>query len=287
MREIKLVTKNNLSETDFAEIERLNRICREFDHCELKINWDFLHNRDQNLSSDFFAQVGTETIAYLELDGFGDKYEITGIVIPEYRHKGIFSQLLAQAYQEVQKRGGTSLLLVNYRASAAGIAFAKAKGYPYLYSEYRMEAYADTMPVLSAPDIELHLVKFEDILEFSRLLNLAFPGEGGNSLEQVQKRWEEPNARHFFARLNGDNIGQIAAINEGNGIYIGAVGIVPELRGKGYGRQLLAATLNLFLKEGHQEFRLDVETENENALSLYKTCGFKTINIYDYYNIVL
>jgi predicted GNAT family acetyltransferase len=286
MNETKIIARNGLAENDFALINHLAQICREYDQCELKINWDWLYNRDSSQFSDFFYFYGDEPIAYLELDGFGYKFEITGLVQPDYRRRGYFRELIAVARQEALRRGAKEILLVNYRNSVSGRAFVKAMGYPYRFSEYRMEASAATMPPLPPSELELVTVQLKDLPEFARLLSLAFPEEDWNTTETLQSRWEEPQTSHYFARLNGKNIGQIATSDEGNGIYIGAVGIIPELRGKGYGRQLLAKTLSKLLAENHSAFRLDVETDNENALTLYQSCGFATTNIYDYYQIL-
>ena len=41
------------------------------------------------------------------------------------------------------------------------------------------------------------------------------------------------------------------------------------------------------LAEGHTRFELDVETENNQALSLYQSCGFHETDVYDYYVVPL
>ncbi|MNW11442.1 ribosomal-protein-alanine N-acetyltransferase [compost metagenome] len=60
--------------------------------------------------------------------------------------------------------------------------------------------------------------------------------------------------------------------------------VLPEYRGKGYGRQILSQTITA-LKEKDQavEIKLEVSVENEKALGLYESCGFATRNANDYY----
>jgi ribosomal protein S18 acetylase RimI-like enzyme len=69
-----------------------------------------------------------------------------------------------------------------------------------------------------------------------------------------------------------DNIG---------GIY--GLEILPEYRGKGYGRELLIRSINKLKESKVNAINLQVETKNNNALNLYKSCGFKVNYTMDYY----
>ena len=60
-------------------------------------------------------------------------------------------------------------------------------------------------------------------------------------------------------------------------------GILPEYRGRAFGRQMLARTIQELLATGQQRITLEVETANKNALGLYESCGFKESSRYDYY----
>ena len=59
--------------------------------------------------------------------------------------------------------------------------------------------------------------------------------------------------------------------------HIGVVGIglLPEFRGKGIGRQLLGATLEKAIGNGLTRIELDVWEKNESAIALYKKFGFE------------
>ena len=69
-----------------------------------------------------------------------------------------------------------------------------------------------------------------------------------------------------------DNIG---------GIY--GLEVLPEYRGKGYGRELLIRSINKLKESKVNAINLQVETKNNNALNLYKSCGFKVNYTMDYY----
>jgi ribosomal protein S18 acetylase RimI-like enzyme len=69
-------------------------------------------------------------------------------------------------------------------------------------------------------------------------------------------------------------------------VYINTFSILPELRGRGYGRQMLTQIVRLLSGEG-KPVLLEVEAENQNALSLYLSCGFEQINAYRYWAVLL
>ncbi len=280
-----LISLHDLVEDDFAQIERLAEISREYDGVAVKLNWDLIRHRDPGQVSDFGYYHDDQLVGYMSLDGFGESYEITAIVQPEFRRQGIFRRLLDEAREEAKRRDAKELLLVNYKRSESGTAMAQSLGIPYQFSEYRMVADLDT--ISSETPLELVEVTENDLTELARLLSIAFDEGGWSTVDKLREQFQRKDGRYWFARLGGESIGQIGAIADGDGIYIRAVGIVPEYRGKGYGRQLLAALMHMMTCEGQHHFELDVEVRNSNALSLYESCGFREANVYDYYVVTV
>ena len=76
--------------------------------------------------------------------------------------------------------------------------------------------------------------------------------------------------RYYLARLDGDPVGCLGLSFEPEGAYIAGVGVLPEFRGRGYARRLLARAVNDALAAGQTRQVLEVATENANALGLYK-----------------
>jgi ribosomal protein S18 acetylase RimI-like enzyme len=282
-----LIKLPGLTETDFAQIRQLAEFCQKYDHVTVKLNWELMKYRDPAVVSDFCYYSNDQLVGYVPLDGFGESFEITGIVHPDFRRQGIFRQLMSAARDEAKRREARQLLLVNYKHSESGTALAKALALPYRFSEYHMIADLTSIPPLPKSQLQLVEVTIDDLQELSRLLSIAF-GEGGwSAVEELREQFQRKDGQYWFARLGTENIGQIGVVADQDGIYIRAVGIVPEYRNKGYGRQLLAILLRKLLDEGHQHFELDVEVKNASALSLYESCGFHESNVYDYYEIAL
>src|SRR3954470_22102697 len=91
------VALQDLTDEDFAEIKRLADVCYQHDGVQVKLNWDIMRHRAPGQVSDFGWYHDDQLVGFMPLDGFGDKFEITGIVHPDFRRQGIFRRLLDEA----------------------------------------------------------------------------------------------------------------------------------------------------------------------------------------------
>jgi ribosomal protein S18 acetylase RimI-like enzyme len=122
-----------------------------------------------------------------------------------------------------------------------------------------------------------------DVEELSQILAVSFPETGWGSPLELREQMLAPGKYYYFAQVSSRTIGHIGVVVGGREVYIRGVGILPEWRRNGYGRQMLAETLRLQIASGAAKFELDVATENESALNIYTSCGFRQSNVYDYY----
>ncbi|MBV9227977.1 MAG: GNAT family N-acetyltransferase, partial [Chloroflexi bacterium] len=65
------------------------------------------------------------------------------------------------------------------------------------------------------------------------------------------------------------------------GIY--GFGILPDYRGRSYGRQMLEETIRTIRSQSQKTITISVDTTNTNALGLYLSCGFEIKATYGYY----
>jgi len=57
------------------------------------------------------------------------------------------------------------------------------------------------------------------------------------------------------------------------------VGVVPEQRGKGIAKALRALITNWAIEQGTKAMMLEVKTDNLQAIGLYESLGYSTLNI--------
>lgn len=282
-----LLPVSGLSDNELQDIKELDESCSRHEKLNMKLNWDMLISRPDDENNDFLYYEGNKLVGFLGLYGFGPKpkeIEITGMVHPDYRHKGIFKELFNAARQECIARGAGRILSITERHSVAGTNFVKAGGSQYSFSEYRMKFSEAAAPDFLKHGIILKKAEYEDYPELIHLDALCF---GAPDCVMEDRRSEEVYKSVYAAELQGEFIGEIGALMEGKDGYIFGFGVKPEYRGRGYGREILSLMLQKLLAEQINTILLEVEVKNGNALSLYKSCGFKELTAYDYYEMVL
>jgi ribosomal protein S18 acetylase RimI-like enzyme len=223
-------------------------------------------------------------VGYAHLDP-GDDIEVQGMVHPDHRRKGIGRALLEAARDECRLRGASGLTLVAEEAAPSGQAFARAVGGVYRFSEHRMEldrtAFAQRRPARSTlvyDQAGLH--DLDALVAVGPASRDATPDE----TRQAILRWlGRDNQRFFIGRLRGEPVAMLRVNQAAPGVFVQSFRVHPAHRGRGYGRQVLTAVLERLVAEGWDHILIEVATDNEVALSLYDSCGFRQVATYLYY----
>jgi ribosomal protein S18 acetylase RimI-like enzyme len=283
-----LVRKQSLTSDEIAEIERLAQICDAHDDATMRVNWDTIASRSGQEDSDFLYYKDGQLIGVLSLYVFGrGEAEASAMVHPDKRRKGIFRVLTEVAMGELRRRGIPKLIYFSDHQSRAGIAALEAIGARYGYSEYKMVL---GEPILPAQfDVGLHVERAgaDEFGDVARIIALCFGADEADMRQNMQKHTGNDARRYYLALLDGVPIGalNLQLDEKGSGIY--GFGVLPGYRGRGYGRQILARTIEYALAEGHPPIFLEVAPENERALGLYQSVGFRETNRYDYYTLAV
>ncbi len=279
-----LYKNRGLTSIELIEIEHLAEICNKHERLDLKLNWGCLHRRPQNEINDFLYYENGQMVGFLPLFCFNSQEaEISGMVHPDYRRRGIFTALFNAAREECQHRSVPDILLIVEHISHAGQAFAKALDVRYDHSEYKMALEEVRLP--SSFDEHLHFRRAttEDIQVLKHITAISF-GMPDQEVNWYVSNMMDNSTRHYYvAALDDVYIGKIDVSFEAHEAFIYGFGVLPEYRGRGYGRQILARTVQNIVAAGRHHITLEVMTENKNALSLYQSCGFRETGSYDYY----
>ncbi len=94
--------------------------------------------------------------------------------------------------------------------------------------------------------------------------------------------FSSPNSEYHVLEVDGKLVG-------GSGIYpteglpdgcceLVKLYILPEVRGKGFGKQLIHECFDIARKFGYKEVYLETLPELKMAMSLYESCGFKYLD---------
>lgn len=207
-----------------------------------------------------------------------------------YRRRGHGRRLVA-AGRVVAARMGLPYLRLWVPRRAGPEAFARSVGLRYRSSLWLMRL-PDTMPVdrpaFPADVVVRPLIPGVDEPAFAKLVNAAFLDHPSplriepDRLRRVHARPDfDPTTILLVAPV--DDPGRLVAFcrvrryAEDDGRPVGEValvGVLPELRGRGLGRELVRWGVTDVRRRGAGDVFLSVEGENEGALRLYESLGF-------------
>ena len=253
----------------------------------MKLNWNRLHSRPSDELSDFLFYADGTLVGFLALYIFNSREaEISAMVAPAYRRQGVFSQLLAEARRELIRRQVPSLLFICEQNSLAGQAVMQALGAAYEFSEYRMDLRQIMPPIESSARLQLRTAQPDDIRLMAEMDDICFQISADLSEAVLQKELAQTDRKKaFVATVNGAIIGKIHTLTMENLASIIAFCILPEYRRQGYGSAILSRTVAGLVEQGHRRISLEVETKNDQALHLYRRCGFEVTTAYNYFRL--
>lgn len=263
--------KEYITEKEYKEINELEKICSSKDKVNLKLELDYKLNMQKNSSiglkniNEFIYYVDDTLIAYLGISSFGDNVgEINGMSHPNWRRKGIFKKLLKIAIEECNKRNFNKILLLTDGKSDSGTQFIKAVGGNYDFSEYRMKRFnkiaLESMNLISlrkAGKLDEKEIRRQNTIYFNDVEEIEnFKEEDVEGSESIKKVGieglgnsaegeESLNKSTYMVELKGETIGKINVEYSDNGAFIFGFGILPNFRGKGYGKAALKEALCL------------------------------------------
>lgn len=280
--------KQFITEKEFKELKKLEDLCFKQDKTNLKLELEYKLNMSRNSElglkgiNEFLYYIDDDLVAYLGISSFGGSNigEINGMTHPDFRRKGLFKKLFDLAIDECQKRNFNKLLLLSDGNSNSGVKFINSFNGEYNFSEYRMRV--QNHPASEEIDsIKLRKAEKLDGKEIGRQNALFF--NHSEEHEWCPQKEEELNKFTYIVELNKTIIGKVMVTYSDKLAFISGVGILPEYRGKGYGKAALRETLRLINEKNSYEIELDVECKNSAALYIYKACGFEEVAVMNYY----
>lgn len=207
-------------------------------------------------------------------------YEWSGLVLPRFRRRGIGKALLTTLHKNLEARGAENELALTVKDAPYGKAFFEAGNYEWNFSEATLTASATN----DVGDSKVVIKPLTD--EHKSLTNILMNAFGDTEEEvQVIVNFNESNpTRHIFVAIeDGETVGTVTAVEEGDILWATALATISEKQGQGIGSSVLQFVLAEADKRGYETVMLDVEIDNDRALSLYKRVGFSPVMQVDFY----
>ncbi len=238
------------------------------------INTFLLYGEDRLLAYiDMFAPKSTEA-------------ELTAFTLPEYRRKGFFKMLLKEAAAEVIKRGIREILFVCDRQSLDGQNVVHHLNALYEYSEYMMKYRKADLKKKTISQPFIRESEPEDIEQLVRLSLLSFDKSREDAENYINLVLTAKSRIQHVGLIDGQIAGMISTALEEGRSYIHGLCVFPDSRRQGIGAALLEYKVSeALVNHPDNDIVLEVLTENDDALSIYRRAGFETIACYDYFRI--
>jgi ribosomal protein S18 acetylase RimI-like enzyme len=283
-----IYARRTLTDADLAEIEQLAQICQEHEPIELRVGWEALRLRTGDLPHEHLYYRDDVLIGMITLDGLGsDEAEATGMVHPSYRRQGVFRTLVEAAREECRKSKTQALILYFDHRSAAAIAFAEAIGAQHDFSEHSMRRDQDQPTPQLTQRLDFRKATADDAAAIAAILASDFDADPNQLRQNVARNMQSPVYQYYIAALDGQPIGSLNVQTLGGDAYIYGFVVLPEQRGRGYGKEILARTIADITAARPQPVFIEVETNNDPAYGLYRALGFEVTTTYDYYRVAL
>lgn len=269
-----------LTMEQLEEIKALQQVVQRHDSIELKLNWDMLENRSEEEQTDFLTYDSGQLVGFLGLYSFGSKIEVCGMVHPDYRRIGIFSNLFQNSHSALEK--ARHILLNIPSNSKLGKLWLDSITCTYEESEYMMKWKGKVLPDLDE-SINLRPSRKEDI-DMKMKMDVACFDFKAEDAKMYNDRLEKEGLQKEFFMIEAEDktVGKIRIHHDKERSEIYGFAVLPEFQGKGYGRKALQEAVRMEAQRG-QSVYLEVQTENEKALSLYTSTGFIKESQQDYY----
>lgn len=237
----------------------------------------------------FVAEIAGNVVGYLDINPEAriKRAVLEALVLPEYRQQSIARKLYHQAAPRA-KATGAKVAHVNVREeNATGRLVLEKAGFSPVrrFYEMTMELSAVTEPSPSTP-FTIRCLQAGEEANLASLQNRSFADSWGynpNTAEQIEyacKTTENTRDMIFLAMEEDRPVGYhwVNIEHDEQGAERGRtsmLGVDPDYRGKGIGRELLLAGLSYLKGRGLQIVRLTVDSENLAANNLYLSIGFK------------
>ena len=256
----------------------------EADGGRLKLEWGMLRRRSGKRVEDLLWWEGDRLAGFLGFYGFGSSVELAGMVGPDHRRRGIGTALLDAAAPLSRERGCRQALLIVPRPSAAGKRLALRRGAVLNHSEHALALSAAPASGHRESTLSLRPAVEADIAVISRVLEEGF---GEPPPDDLATHLDSPHGRTMVVEVSGATVGTLRVTREGNDAAVYGFAIDPSWQGRGLGRDALRRACEQLRADGARRIRLEVAVDNDRALGLYTSLGFKPITTEDYYSLPL
>ncbi|UXH44821.1 GNAT family N-acetyltransferase [Rossellomorea vietnamensis] len=269
-----------LTSTQLQDIRDLQDVCEDFEGINLKLNWEMLKKR-KNDQDDFLLYKDGRLVGFLGIYGFGDSYEICGMIHPQFRRQHLFQELFQEALHSLNSRTVNTLLLNIPGSSTSGKGFISHMDAVYDFTEYEMKWNKKEL-IIDSDSVGIKTADKQDIETIIDLDETCFGVVRSDAESYTKRLFEESREGNLMIIYDEKVVGKIRVQRADKKSFIYGFAVFPSFQGKGIGRNALSQVV-MQESKWTDDIYLDVAAANSKALNLYESSGFQTFYSQEYY----
>jgi ribosomal protein S18 acetylase RimI-like enzyme len=222
------------------------------------------------------------TLEYALLAPWRHRDEIA--VVQELSAVANAEALLAAAIERCRVAGTALLLVIEMEETRRPVFYQRAGLDPIEeVITYELDRpWATRYPQL---DLTFHRVSAADEVAAAELLRIdhaSFPWLWWNNAAEFAVYAATPGVQAFIGTYQSRPIGYVGTTSYPGWGHLDRIAVLPELQGRGFGRQALAFAIDALVRGGARRIGLSTQLENVRSQHLYEGFGFRRSPGFDY-----
>jgi len=241
----------------------------------------------------FVAEAEKKIIGYISLfpEQKIGRALLNCMVHPLYRRKGVAQRMFSFAVSRTKEMGIKAIQIDIPKTNVTARSLLSRSGFKFIrrFLELKLDFYNIRMPDVKHSAFKNRRLRPGEENKLTEIQNLSFIGTWGynpNTTEEIIYRInmsdcspedvivaykEDKFVGYCWTTINTEE--NIAKGEKKGKVHM--MGVDPDYQNRGIGKQILLAGLNHLLNKGIETVELTADNENQAALSLYESIGFK------------
>lgn len=275
-------TYNHLTPELNFEVKAFITQCEVFDQVSSCVQQDSDLNYYKEMPCWLIKKVDDQIVALCSIFAVNTfEAELSTVVAPEYRHRGIGKSLVNAAKHIAKEYGYKQILYVCDDNSVSGRAFIDTFIARHHHTEYTLK-YEKRENHPRATRLLVTKAYERDLDSIIQINVNAFEDDYEVAAQFITSTFASPTRTAYVGQLNYKPICTLMLGNEGGVYSINSVAVLKDFQGQGYAKELIQEVL-YGLRNEEQAIIIEVDSTNGAAYHLYKKIGFEESQVIAYY----
>ena len=276
---------NKLNRRQIKDVMELINQCRAEEPTMITPTMTNEGNFDPDLPCMFLCEENGYLISFVSIFMPSPYYgEVVGFTFPAARRRGYFMKTWLEALKVLGPHiEDMEIMFLTDGKSPSALATFKALEMHYEYSEYVLAR--DIKCSTKGLNLTAKQLDPNDPGDANAIYMMhtnIFPDGRSETLTFLESTKMEATQNFLAVRNDGKPVGLFHMTLDGDRVFLFGVGVLPHFQGRGYGKQIIQLAMNL-CEDNFSTMGVQVSSLNEEAMGLYKSCGFNEVSRLDYY----